>query len=41
MIIEETMIAPRTVGKPKNTVLPKPDVHNNEDGKEHDPNPLD
>jgi hypothetical protein len=41
MIIEETLIAPRTVGKPDDTVLPKPDVHNNEDGKERDPNPFD
>jgi hypothetical protein len=41
MIIEETLIAPRTVGKPDDTVLPKPDVHINEDGKERDPNPFD
>jgi hypothetical protein len=41
MIIEETLIVPRTVGELDDTVLPKPEVHNHDAGKDRDPIPFD
>ena len=39
MMLDETLIAPRTEGEQDDTVLPKPHAHSNDDGKGRYPTP--